>query len=106
MAKAISHLQHLGVIEAHRGRNGGLTLTERGRSVGVGTLVRALEGDREAVACEGNTPCPLAEGCRLRHALRKAQAAFYTSLDQFTVNDLITSPAGPVLLSLGGPSPN
>lgn len=28
MAKAIAQLQHLGVVEARRGRNGGLTLTD------------------------------------------------------------------------------
>lgn len=44
MAKAIAQLQHLGVIEARRGRNGGLTLTGAGRSTRVGDLVRTLEG--------------------------------------------------------------
>lgn len=103
MAKAITHLQHLGVVEARRGRNGGLTLTMTGRHTGVGRLVRALEGDREAVTCEGDIACPLAGGCRLRRALREAQEAFYASLDRFVVNDLVASPTGPVLLSLGLP---
>ncbi|MFI2378307.1 RrF2 family transcriptional regulator [Streptomyces sp. NPDC018964] len=104
MAKAIAHLQHLGVVEARRGRNGGLTLTGTGRHIGVGRLVRALEGGRETVTCEGDAPCPLAGGCRLRRALREAQEAFYTSLDRLVVNDLVTSPTGPVLLSLGVPN--
>ncbi|MCC9708043.1 Rrf2 family transcriptional regulator [Streptomyces sp. MNU76] len=103
MAKAIAQLQHLGVIEARRGRNGGLTLTEAGRSTHVGDLVRTLEGDREAVVCEGDTPCPLAGACRLRRALRQAQDAFYASLNGATVADLVTSPTGPVLLALGAP---
>lgn len=106
-AKAIAHLQHLGVVESRRGRGGGLALTERGRRAPVGELVRALEGaDREPVACEGPTPCPLAAGCRLRHALREAQLAFYASLDRLTVQDLVSSPTGPVLLSLTGPPPS
>ncbi|WP_326573473.1 Rrf2 family transcriptional regulator [Streptomyces sp. NBC_00481] len=103
MAKAIAQLQHLGVIEARRGRNGGLTLTDSGRSTRVGNLVRTLEGDREAVVCEGDTPCPLAGACRLRRALREAQEAFYSSLNGATVDDLVTSPTGPVLLALGTP---
>ncbi|MCH0538994.1 Rrf2 family transcriptional regulator [Streptomyces sp. MUM 203J] len=101
MAKAIAHLQHLGVLEARRGRNGGLTLTEAGRGFRVGRLVRALEGDREAVTCEGEQPCPLSGACRLRRALREAQEAFYASLDHLTVDDLAGSPTGPVLLALG-----
>ena len=100
MAKAIAHLQHLGVIEARRGRHGGLTLTGPGRRTQVGELIRVLEGDREAVVCEGDHPCPLAGACRLRHALRQAQEAFYSSLNHVTVDDLVTSPTGPVLLSL------
>lgn len=103
MAKAIAQLQHLGVIEARRGRNGGLTLTDAGRTTPVGSLVRTLEGDREAVVCEGDTPCPLSGACRLRRALRVAQEAFYSSLDTVTVGDLVASPTGPVLLTLGAP---
>ena len=103
MAKAVAQLQHLGVIEARRGRNGGLTLTDAGRSTRVGNLVRTLEGDREAVVCEGETPCPLSGACRLRRALREAQEAFYSSLDSVTVGDLVTSPTGPILLTLGAP---
>ncbi|WP_105969031.1 RrF2 family transcriptional regulator [Streptomyces geranii] len=104
MAKAIAQLQHLGVIEARRGRGGGLTLTGTGRSTRVGDLVRTLEGDREAVVCEGDSPCPLAGACRLRRALRDAQEAFYSSLNGVTVAELVTSPTGPVLLALGVPS--
>ncbi|MDX3229229.1 Rrf2 family transcriptional regulator [Streptomyces sp. ME19-01-6] len=101
MAKTIAHLQHLGVIEARRGRNGGLTLADAGRSARVGELIRVLEGDREAVVCEGEAPCPLASACRLRRALREAQEAFYASLDHVTVADLVAPPTGPVLLTLG-----
>ncbi|MEZ0075550.1 Rrf2 family transcriptional regulator [Planotetraspora sp. GP83] len=99
-AKAIARLQHLGVVEAHRGRGGGLALTGFGRSASLGWLVRELEGEEEVVACEGETPCPLRAACRLRGALRQAQQAFYASLDRLTVNDLVTSPTGPVLLGL------
>ncbi|MET9776497.1 nitric oxide-sensing transcriptional repressor NsrR [Streptomyces sp. NPDC006367] len=99
-AKAITRLQHLGVVEARRGRGGGLTLTGPGRGASVGRLVRELEGDGEVVACEGGTPCPLRGACRLRGALRAAQEAFYGALDPLTVADLVASPTGPVLMGL------
>jgi Rrf2 family nitric oxide-sensitive transcriptional repressor len=102
MAKAISRLQHLGVVEARRGRGGGLGLTAFGRRASVGWLVRALEGEDEVVACEGDPPCPLRAACRLRGALRKAQEAFYAELDPVTVADLVASPTGPLLLGLAG----
>ncbi|MEU0226967.1 nitric oxide-sensing transcriptional repressor NsrR [Streptomyces sp. NPDC006284] len=99
-AKAITRLQHLGVVEARRGRGGGLTLTGPGRHASVGRLVRELEGDGEVVACEGASPCPLRGACRLRGALRDAQEAFYAALDPLTVTDLVASPTGPVLIGL------
>lgn len=100
MAKVVTRLQHLGVIEARRGRGGGLVLTERGRRSSVGWLARTLEGEEEVVACEGDPPCPLRTACRLRGALREAQEAFYRALDPLTVADLVDSPTGPLLLSL------
>ncbi|MEV6330018.1 Rrf2 family transcriptional regulator [Streptomyces sp. NPDC051909] len=100
MAKVVTRLQHLGVVEARRGRGGGLALTELGRRSSVGWLTRTLEGDDEVVACEGDTPCPLRTACRLRGVLRQAQEAFYRTLDPLTVADLVESPTGPVLLTL------
>ncbi|MFH8369260.1 RrF2 family transcriptional regulator [Streptomyces sp. NPDC018031] len=102
MAKAITRLRQLGVVEARRGRGGGLTLTDFGRHASVGWLVRELEGDGEVVACEGDPPCPLRGACRLRRALRGAQEAFYAALDPLTVADLVTSPTGPALIGLTG----
>lgn len=105
MAKVISRLRHLDVVEARRGRSGGLGLTPLGRRASVGWLVRELEGGGEVVSCEGDTPCPLRAACRLRRALREAQEAFYASLDPLTVGDLVAAPTGPVLVGLTGPRP-
>lgn len=105
-AKVVSRLQHLGVLEARRGRGGGLTLTAAGRTGSVGRLVRQLEGTGDVVGCEDDPPCPLAGACRLRGALRAAQEAFYAALDPFTVEDLVARPTGPVLLSLGSGPPS
>ncbi|MGI5155349.1 RrF2 family transcriptional regulator [Microbispora sp. CA-102843] len=99
-AKAIARLQHLGVVEARRGRGGGLELTEFGRTASVGWLVRELEGEEEVVTCEGEIPCPLRAACNLRGALRAAQQAFYASLDPLTVDQLASASSRPVLLSL------
>ncbi|MFE0495385.1 RrF2 family transcriptional regulator [Streptomyces albidoflavus] len=99
-AKAVARLQHLGLVEARRGRGGGLTLTAAGRSASVGALVRELEGTGDVVECEGAEPCPLRSACRLRGALRQAQEAFFVALDPQTVGDLAASPTGPVLLDI------
>jgi Rrf2 family nitric oxide-sensitive transcriptional repressor len=99
-AKVVAELQHLGLVDARRGRGGGLTLTERGRTASVGALVRAFEGDGDVVDCEGATPCPLNSGCRLRGALRRAQEAFFAALDPVTVSDIVAEPTGALLLGI------
>lgn len=90
VAKAVSRLQHLEVVDARRGRGGGLTLTPLGRQASVGWIVRELEGSGDVVGCVDDPPCPLLRGCALRGALRVAQEAFYASLDPLTVRDLVT----------------
>jgi Rrf2 family nitric oxide-sensitive transcriptional repressor len=99
-AKVVAELQHLGLVDARRGRGGGLALTEKGRKASVGAVVRRFEGDGEVVECEGATPCPLSPGCKLRGALRRAQEAFYASLDPLTLEDVVAAPTGPLLLGI------
>ncbi|GAY16579.1 Rrf2 family transcriptional regulator [Mycobacterium sp. shizuoka-1] len=100
VAKAVSRLTELGLVHARRGRAGGLELTEAGREVSLGWLVRELEGDREVVDCTGQSPCPLIAGCRLRRVLADAKEAFYAELDRYTVADLAGSTSLPVVLQL------
>jgi Rrf2 family nitric oxide-sensitive transcriptional repressor len=100
VAKVVSRLQHLGVLEARRGRGGGLALTGFGRDASVGWLVRELEGVGEVVGCEDAPPCPLRAVCRLRGLLRQAQEAFYATLDPVTVRELTAAPAQPTLVRL------
>ncbi|MEU1402452.1 Rrf2 family transcriptional regulator [Streptomyces sp. NPDC005728] len=99
-AKVVAELQHLGLVDARRGRGGGLALTGPGRTASVGAVVRTFEGDGDVVDCEGATPCPLNAACRLRGALRRAQEAFFAALDPVTVQDMVADPTGPLLLDI------
>jgi Rrf2 family nitric oxide-sensitive transcriptional repressor len=92
-------------VDARRGRGGGLSLSERGLTASVGRVVRAFEGDGEIVECEGETPCPLHSDCRLRGALRRAQEAFFASLDPITVADMVSTPTGLLLLGISRAAP-
>lgn len=115
VAKAVSRLVDLGMVHARRGRSGGLALTEQGRRASVGWLVRRLEGDREVIECDGESPCPLVPACRLRQALAEAKEAFYRELDRHTVSDLVSesnltlmslTPAHVIPAHDGPPQPN
>ncbi|MFD0382211.1 RrF2 family transcriptional regulator [Streptomyces stramineus] len=69
-AKIASRLQHLGVVEARRGRGGGLTLTAAGRAGSIGRLVRELEGSGTwwAARTSHHAPCGTPAGCAARCA--------------------------------------
>ncbi|GGX09425.1 Rrf2 family transcriptional regulator [Streptomyces chartreusis] len=100
-AKVVAELQHMGLVDARRGRGGGLSVSDKGRTASVGAIVRAFEGEGDVVECEGDHPCPLNSACRLRGALRRAQEAFFASLDPLTVADVSADPTGPLLLQIG-----
>ncbi|GAA3084807.1 hypothetical protein GCM10020254_31510 [Streptomyces goshikiensis] len=70
-AKVVARLRHLGLIEARRGRGGGLALTAAGRAASVGGVVRELEGAGDVVDCDGAVPLPAAR--RVRPARRAAR---------------------------------
>jgi Rrf2 family transcriptional regulator, nitric oxide-sensitive transcriptional repressor len=102
LAKVVGKLQHLGLVQARRGRGGGLVLTAAGRVASLGAVVRTFEGSGDLAPCvDGGEPCPINAACHLRTALRAAQEAFYASLDRLTVQDVTASPTGPLLLSIG-----
>lgn len=108
-AKVVAELQHLGLVDARRGRGGGLALTAKGRTASVGAVVRTFEGEGDVVDCEGTAggtaPCPLNSACRLRGALRRAQEAFYAALDPVTIDELVAEPTGLLLLGISrGPA--
>lgn len=100
MAKAVARLADMGLVEARRGRGGGLLLTEAGRRSSVGEIVRELEGSGDLAGCEDDPPCPLRAACRLRGALSQAREAFYASLDEVTVESLVAAPARQALVVL------
>lgn len=101
MAKVVGRLQHLGLVQARRGRGGGLVLTAAGRAASVGAVVRSFEGSGDLAGCvDEHEACPINAACRLRGALRAAQEAFYASLDEVSITDVVAAPTGPLLLTI------
>ncbi|TFC25570.1 Rrf2 family transcriptional regulator [Cryobacterium sp. TMT1-3] len=103
VSKALLKLRELGLIEAIRGRSGGVRISALGRAVTVGSLLRQLDTRTDLAACESsNGPCPLLCGCGLRGSLRRARDAFYRELDGLVISTLPHGkPNGPVLVELG-----
>lgn len=91
LAQVINDLGRKGFVTTIRGRNGGLVLARPAGRIGVGAVARAFEAGTSEEECfaAGRAFCPLAVACRLRAALARAVAAFYASLDEITVADLV-----------------
>lgn len=105
VARVVAKLTALEVVRSERGRAGGVYLNDTAPERSVGWLLRELEGSGEVINCI-EPECPYAaRDCLLRHRLAAAKEAFFASLDDFTVGELIsatvnTAPPGAVGLGL------
>jgi Rrf2 family transcriptional regulator, nitric oxide-sensitive transcriptional repressor len=92
LVKVVQRLTELDVVEAVRGRGGGLRLAKRPADIAVGALVRATEPNLDLVECfdtHTNT-CPIVPACALKGVLERARRAFLAELDRYTLADFIT----------------
>jgi Rrf2 family nitric oxide-sensitive transcriptional repressor len=89
LVKVVQTLTDLGVVEAQRGRGGGMRLAMPPSAINVGWLIRQTEPHFNLVECfepETNT-CPIAPACGLKGALHRAQQAFLDVLDKYHLDD-------------------
>jgi Rrf2 family nitric oxide-sensitive transcriptional repressor len=99
LVKVVGAMAKLGWIDAVRGRNGGIRLAVSASDIHVGSVLRALEGDVEAVDCEG-IGCRLAGDCALRHALKCGVDAFYKAMDEYTLADIVGGTTGEYIVTM------
>lgn len=94
LMKVANLLTRSGYLTAVRGRSGGLKLGRPPEKIGLGEVVRATEPDFDLVECfaEGGH-CRIAPVCRLRGVLGEALLAFVSTLDHYTLADLVLDPA-------------
>lgn len=104
LAKVTQWLVREGYVVSLRGRTGGLRLAMDMEQINVGDVLRQLEKQSELVECmraDGGT-CVLAPLCPLTSALKRAQNAFFDSLNELTLKDLTSKrrPIGDLLAKL------
>lgn len=94
LTKIVNQLAQAGLVEAIRGRNGGVRLGRSAERISVGSVVRAAEADLRLVECfdQGRNQCVLAPACRLSMVMREALDAFLQVLDRRTLADLVANP--------------
>lgn len=91
LMKVVHHLAQGGYIETARGKGGGMRLGLAPDKINIGELVRGTEDNRKLVECfdRDRSDCRIESACVLRGVLGKALDAFYSSLDAYTLADLI-----------------
>jgi len=103
LMKVVNKLGQQGYIDTVRGKGGGIRLRRPPAEICVGAIVRETEEDLAVIGCLAESGFCRIEGCCvLRQALRQATVAFLSTLDGYTLADLLAP--GPVLVrSLGLP---
>lgn len=97
LMKVVQHLARTGVVESLRGKGGGIRLALEPGEIPLGQVVRLSEGSAPIVECmadDGSNACCITPACRLPRMLARAFDAFYATLDEYTLADLVRSPRG------------
>lgn len=90
LAKVAKMLTRAGLVNARRGRDGGLTLAVAPEEIRLGALVRLCES-HDLLECfdRKTSTCQLTGACRVERAVREAQEAFFAVLDRYTLAELV-----------------
>jgi Rrf2 family nitric oxide-sensitive transcriptional repressor len=97
--KVVHKLGKLGWVETQRGRGGGLRLAVPAHSLRLGDVLLGLEPTQSLVDCE-TPPCVLRQRCSVKGALDQALAAFYATLNEYTLAELNRSRTANLLVTL------
>ena len=95
LAKVVHNLAKLGYLETQRGRGGGISLVRPADEIRIGKLVKETENQPVLVECfdPATNTCPINGCCLLKGILAESMAAFYASLDRYTLKDLTSGPS-------------
>jgi Rrf2 family nitric oxide-sensitive transcriptional repressor len=92
LVKVSHQLTCAGLIESIRGRNGGVRLAMPPEQLTVEQVLRATEDNFDLVECFGGAnTCVIAGACKLGTALEDAREAFFASLRQVSMADLVSN---------------
>ena len=95
LTRVVHQLGIKGYIETVRGKGGGFRLARQPGRIKIGDVVRDMETGFELAECfrPGDTACRLLPACALKPVLAEAGRAFLSSLDQYTLSDLLPARA-------------
>ena len=91
LAKVVHFLGAAGWVDNARGRGGGILLAVPATEINVGEVVKLTEGTDAPAECfdPGSRDCVIFSRCRLKGILSEGVRAFYATLEQYTLEDLV-----------------
>lgn len=101
MVKIINQLSREGLVDAVRGKNGGIRLGRPAHTIRLGDVVRVME-PLSLVNCSPEF-CHITPACRLKLVLDKAVKSFLQELDNHTLADMIVDNSGLQTLLFSNP---
>lgn len=88
-------LKKAGLVVSVRGAGGGYRLARPATEISVGDILRALEGDLQAVACSaygeyGEQPCEGADCCVTKLVWKRINDAITQTVDSIMLEELVS----------------
>lgn len=91
LTKIIHNLSKLGLVKTTRGRHGGISMAVEAETINLKKLILQLEPHFDIVPCFNveKQHCCIAPSCKLKHILQNAKQAFFSTLEQVTLADIL-----------------
>jgi len=93
LMKVVNHLATVGYVGTVRGKGGGMKLSRSPQLINIGEVVRDCEDNMDIVECFNprQRTCPLLPSCTLKSVLSEAKKNFLTTLDGYTLQDMLSA---------------
>ena len=89
-AKILKILSRQGLLESHRGANGGYTLARDPARINVAEIIAAMEGPIAVTECvdQSQVECSVESVCQIRGGWQKINNAVRRALEEITLADM------------------
>jgi Rrf2 family protein len=92
--RILQELRESGIVETHRGKFGGYSLAKPSSEIGIGQLVRLVDGRLAPICCASENAyqactCPDEDHCGLRMVMIDVRNAIANILDRYTVAQVV-----------------
>jgi Rrf2 family protein len=92
--RILQELREAGIVETHRGKFGGYSLAKPADKIGIGEIVRLMDGRLAPICCASENAyqpctCPDEDHCGLRMVMIDVRNAIANILDRYTVAQVV-----------------